>query len=116
MTYKQLVRISDAPSNATAPRCLNVTIDTTYLIEVLFPKMLRLGNVQSINHLLHHEKKSGSMFVQTGDKNEKSQNTFSAPVATALAKLMNRFPNDSLETMMPLSVTTFIAAFRSRTI
>lgn len=116
MVYKLLVRVAEAFPKATESRYPNDTIATTYLIEVLFPKMLRLVNVGSINDLLHHEEKAGSMFVQAGNKKDKSQNTFRAPVATALGKLMTHLPNDSLETMMPLLVTPLIAALRSRMI
>lgn len=116
MVYKLLVRVAEAFPKATESRYPNDTIATTYLIEVLFPKMLRLVNVGSINDLLHHEEKAGSMFVQAGNKKDKSQSTFRAPVATALGKLMTHLPNDSLETMMPLLVTPLIAALRSRMI
>lgn len=108
--YKLLVKISEA-----YPRHEEESVDddrvTNYLVEFVLPRMLKHVTSGAVEGNIVHISDTQNLM-----KNRPAGNAFQAPVAIAIAQLMNRLPSRMRDTTISLLVTPMTNALRSRMI
>lgn len=113
--YKLVVAVAEAFPEKGEERFPDGNTATDYLVDTLLPNMLlHVSSGAVTEDLLHARERPASRFVEVGNRNEKSQSMFRAPVAIAIGVLMARLPEEKLESMISLLVTPLTSALRSR--
>lgn len=115
VTYKLLVAVAQAFPKQGEKRYPNANAATDYLVDTLIPNMLLHVSSGAITEdLLHARERPTSRFVEMGNRNEKSQSLFRAPIAIAVGVLLARLPEEKVEAMISLLITPLTSALRSR--
>lgn len=115
VTYKLLVAVAEAFPKQGEKRYPHANTATEYLVDTLLPNMLLHVSSGAITEdLLHARERPTSRFVEVGNRNDKSQSLFRAPIAIAIGVLLASLPEEKVEAMISLLVTPLTSALRSR--